>query len=233
MRFAMISIWLAVAFPAMVAAEAVTFAAADGAVVHAEFQGDAQGPLILLFHQAGGNHHEYDPIAGRLNAVGYDTLAVDQRAGGRAYGFDNETAKAVSGDYAAAYADLEAAVAWAGGREVIVWGSSYSSSLVFVLAAAHPKQVRAVLAFSPGEYFRDKRLVRDAAARVRQPVFVSSASDAGEEAQAAAIAAVVAGPVVHLKAARAPHGSSSLREDANPKGQAEIWAAVMGFLGGV
>jgi len=90
-----------------------------------------------------------------------------------------------------------------------------------------------VLSFSPGEYFGKRDFIRKAAARVTQPVFVSSASDAGEEAAAAEIVAAVAGPAQQFKAKRAVHGASSLREDSNPKGEAEIWAAVLAFLRGV
>jgi dienelactone hydrolase len=215
----------------------VTFAATDGVTVHADFSSEAgaRRPLILLFHQAGANRHEYDPIAPRLNDAGFDTLAVDQRAGGSAFGYKNETAEGVGDDagYQAAYQDMEAALAWAkaqGARQIVVLGSSYSSSLVFVLAADHPGDVTAVLAFSPGEYFGSSSYVRKAAARVKVPVFVSSASARGEEAAAAEIAAALAGPHRQLKAKTAPHGASALREDANPQGAPEVWKAVLAFL---
>lgn len=228
------TLWLAALCisPTLCRAEAVSFVAGDGVTVHADYRGDGTGPVIILFHQAGSNLHEYDPVAPELNAAGYDTLAVDQRSGGTAYGAANQTAAAATGDYLAAYADLEAALAWAGARQgaAIIWGSSYSAGLVFVLAADHPDDVDAVLAFSPGEYFADATLVRDAAARVVQPVFVSSASDAGEIAAASAIVAKVAGPATQLIPQHATHGSGALRDDQNPDGAAEIRAAVSDFL---
>ncbi len=231
MRIAPLFAMLALA-PTVALAEAVTFQAADGVTVHGDYRGDGAGPMIVLFHQAGSNLHEYDPIAPELNAAGFDTLAVDQRSGGQAYGAVNQTAKAAGGDYLAAYADLEAALAWASAKQggAIVWGSSYSAALVFRLAADHPGDVRAVLSFSPGEYFGDGHFVRDAAAGVTQPVFVSSASDAGEISAAQAIAAAVAGPVTQLAPQRATHGSSALRSDQNPDGAAEVWASVNTFL---
>ena len=218
----------------------VTFRAADGVTVHADLEragGDGR-PMIVLFHQAGGNHHEYDPIVPELLRMGFDTLAVDQRAGGRAWGHRNDTAAGVSGraDYLDAYADMEAALAWAAAKGAgrpgaIVWGSSYSAALVFRLAAEHPGDVTKVLAFSPGEYFGEPAYVRGFAARVGVPVFVTSASDAGEVAAGKAIAAKVgSGRATQFVPRVGSHGSSTLRADTNPDGAPAIWAAVAAFL---
>ena len=212
----------------------VTFPAPDGVTVHADYQGQGKQPLIVLFHQAGSNLHEYDPIVPRLHEMGFDTLAVSQRSGGARFGGDNETAKGVGGapDYLAAYPDMEAALAFARGKsgQVVVWGSSYSSALVLKLASEHPKGVVGVLSFSPGEYFGSAFAVKRAAAKVAAPVFVTSASDAGEIAAAKAIAAAVPGEATQFVPKRGVHGSSTLRSDENPKGTAENWAAVEAFL---
>ena len=228
--------FFAVAILAAGAASAapVTFSASDGVTVHADYQGQGKQPLIVLFHQAGSNLHEYDPIVPRLHDLGFDTLAVSQRSGGARFGGANETAKGVGGDpdYLAAYPDMEAALAFARGKsgQVVVWGSSYSSALVFKLASEHPKGVVGVLSFSPGEYFGSAFSVKMAAAKVAAPVFVTSASDAGEISAAKAIVAAVQGQVTQFAPKRGVHGSSTLRSDENPKGEAENWAAVEAFL---
>lgn len=218
-------------------ADPVTFAAADGVTVHADYRPQAGGNVIVLFHQAGASLHEYDPIAPRLNELGYATLAVSQRSGGGYFGGTNETAEGAGGspDYLDAYPDLEAALAWAQGKgpKVIVWGSSYSSSLVFKLAAEHPRDVAAVLSFSPGEYFGSAFSVKDAAAQVKAPVFVTSASDSGEVTAAQEIIEAVPGEKTQFIPKHGTHGSSTLREDQNPRGVKENWAAVEAFLGGL
>ena len=203
----------------------------DGALWKA--QGKARG-IVLLFHMAGSNRGEYSTIAPRLAAKGYDALAIDQRSGGDGFGRRNETVKTLgrATGFQQALPDLEAALAYARktGEPVAIWGSSYSASLVFVLAARHPGEVAAVLAFSPGEYFGG-RAVKDAAAKVAAPVFITSASDGGEIAEAKAILA--ASPAT-LKVQHVPasglHGSSTLRVDANAAGAEKNWAAVEGFL---
>ena len=228
--------FVAVAILAAQAASAapVTFVAADGVTVHADYQGQGGQPLIVLFHQAGSNLHEYDPIVPRLHEMGFDTLAVSQRSGGARFGGENETAKGVGGDpdYLAAYPDMEAALAFARGKagRVLVWGSSYSSALVFKLASEHPTGVVGLLSFSPGEYFGPVFSVKMAAAKVTAPVFVTSASDASEIAAAKAIVAALPGEATQFVPKRGVHGSSTLRDDQNPKGTAENWAAVEAFL---
>ena len=221
------------------AQEPLTLTAVDGVTVYGDRYAAKGTALatILLFHQAGSNRGEYAPIAPRLAEAGYEAIAIDQRSGGKLFGRNNETVAKLgaSGDYLDALPDLEAALAFArkeaAGRPVIVWGSSYSASLVFMLAAKHPDEVAAVLAFSPGEYFGGKARVATAAANVNVPVFVTSAPDESEVTQAKAIlAASPSATKVQFVPKHGKHGSSTLHADANPKGAKEVWAAVMDFL---
>ncbi len=230
------------AFAGNALAAPVTFKAADDVTVYADYQGDGTKPLILLFHQASSNRHEYDTIAPKLNALGFDTLAVDQRSGGSLFGGKNETAAGLrsGADFLAAYPDLEAALKWGANRagasnaRMIVWGSSYSASLVFMLAAKNPDKISAILSFSPGEYFGARFSVRDSAAKVKMPVFVSSASDSGEVNEAARILAAVPGATkTQLVPKSATHGSSALNPAQNPRGAEEVWRGVEVFLKGL
>jgi dienelactone hydrolase len=220
----------------------LTLTAADGVKVFAQnYPGPAaSAPVILLFHQAGSGKSEYAPIAPRLAKLGYNVLAIDQRSGGDMYAPPNQTVATLgkSEPYMDALRDLEAALAWARATHpssrVYVWGSSYSASLVFLLAAKHPQDIAAVLAFSPGEYLPDKGAVHAAARQIRVPVFIDSASDPGEIATAHSIGAAVPGShtVVYVPV-KGVHGSSTLREDADPQGAAANWAAVTAFLAGL
>ncbi len=192
--------------------------------------------VVLLFHMAGSNLGEYATIAPRLAEAGYDVLAIDQRSGGDRFGRRNETVRALgrSTGFQQALPDLEAALAHAGkrfpGKPLAVWGSSYSASLVFLLAAAQPDRVKAVLAFSPGEYFGGS-IVRDAAAKVKAPVFVTSASDPGEIAEAKALlAAAPSQTKVQYIPRQGVHGSSTLRPDINGQAAETNWQPVERFL---
>lgn len=222
----------------------VTFKAADGLVVSGDYYGSAERdrPLLLLFHMASSNRGEYRAIAPRLAGLGWDALAIDQRSGGAGFGARNETVGRLgrSTSFDEAFKDLEAALAWARadkpGRTVVIWGSSYSAALVFLLAAKHEKDVAAVMSFSPGEYLGRAGSVKDAASKVSAPIFVSSASDGGEIGVARAILAAAATPAAH-KAQFVPkaglHGSSTLDPARNPGGAAENWVAVTAFLAAI
>ena len=232
------ALWLQTALALAGPATPVQIKAADGVSVFGlSYAADKPArATILLFHQAGASKGEYAEIAPRLAAEGFDVIAIDQRSGGAGIGGANQTVQALghSTDYAAALPDLEAALAFArakaSGKGVLVWGSSYSAALVFLLAAKHPGDVTAVLAFSPGEYIQGES-VRGAAARLAVPVFVTSASDKSEIAAAkAVVAAVPAGKGTQFAPHNGVHGSSTLRKSANAAGHDENWSAVEAFL---
>lgn len=214
----------------------ITLKAADGVAVYATHY-PATNPkgIILLFHQAGSGKGEYATIAPRLVTLGYTALAIDQRSGGDLFG-DNETASAVSGQpsYLDAKPDLQAALDWAKpqGKPIILWGSSYSSALVFLVAAENPGAVAALLSFSPGEYLGQPDLVRRHAAKLAVPVFVTSAKDAGEIAAAKAIVDAVpgTGKLQAVPAIAGVHGSSTLIAARNTAGAEDNWRAVEAFL---
>lgn len=222
--------------PAEAQAQTVSFKAADGVTVFGNYRPVPNAKaLIVLCHQAGANRAEFATIAPRLVAEGYSTLAIDQRSGGTMFGSVNRTVGALGGStsYDEAQRDLEAAVRWAEakGAPVLLLGSSYSAALATRVAADHP-ELAGLLLFSPGEYLSDGGAVIAAARRLRVPLFVTSAREADEVADARAIvaAAPIDDKVLFLPASGGAHGASSLRADANPSSAAAIWVAVDRFL---
>jgi dienelactone hydrolase len=226
------------ALPACAEQSSVTFSAADGVIVSADLytaEAGSKAPIVLLFHQAGSNAGEYASIAPRLVELGWNALAVDSRSGASMWGRSNRTVMRLgrSRDFHSAFGDLEAALDWAIGqgysRPIVAWGSSYSSALVFRLAAER-SEVGALLSFSPGEYLGPEEPVRAWAARVKVPIFVTTAT--GHEVAAAR--RILDGSPSAIKVQYVPqvgvHGSSTLREDRNPGGTLENWSAVEDYL---
>jgi len=217
------------------AGQAVTLRARDGVSISGlTYTADHPKAIVLLFHQAESSKAEYATIAPRLVAAGFTALAIDQRSGGDWYG-PNETASRLgkSASYEQAKPDLEAALDWATAKHlpVVLWGSSYSASLVFEVAAEHPQEVSAVMAFSPGEYFDDTKAVARAAGQVHAPIYVTSSSEADEVSEAKAI---LAASPARSKTQYVPqfgvHGASTLMEAQDPKGVAENWKHALAFL---
>lgn len=225
------------AVPLVRPVQPITLRADDGVKVFGTYYSapDAKA-LILLFHQAGSNKNEYATIAPRLVEAGYSALALDQRSGGDMFGGHNRTVAELGRDagYGDAKRDLSAALAWAQDKQlpIIVWGSSYSASLVFQIAAENEGKVAALMAFSPGEYLGGEDIVRRAAAQVAVPVFVTSAGDPAEIAAAREIFDAVAAPrkVQFVPTSGGAHGSSTLISARNPRGVDEGWRAVLTFL---
>jgi dienelactone hydrolase len=233
---------LDLAAPLPGAGDALQLDSSGGVKVYAQSYAAASptAPVILLFHQAGSSKSEYAPIAPRLVQLGFNALAIDQRSGGDLFDPPNETVAHAgkSAPYLDALPDLEAALAWAHRAHpksaVYVWGSSYSASLVFLLAAKHPGDIGAILAFSPGEYFDDKQLVRRAAREIHVPVFIDSADDKQEIAAARSIYDAIPGKhKEQYTPVRGVHGSSTLRVDRDPDGAAANWIEVTRFLRGL
>ena len=222
------------------AAEPVTLTAADGVKVFGTVWRAARPrpPVIVAFHQAGSSAAEYEPLAPRLVAAGFTVLAIDQRSGDGAFGGSNRTAAALGREakYEEALPDLEAALAWAkgnaNGAPVVVWGSSYSAALVFLLAAKHPHEVSAIVAFSPGEYLAKKSAVRDAARTIAVPVYIDQANGTDEVSESAAILKAIKSTDKQLlnSPSRSTHGSSTLRTDVNAAGAEAHWNALFKFL---
>ena len=218
----------------------VTFPTTDDLTITADlyWTGDANAPFILLFHQADYSRGEYLEIAPKLNALGYNCLAIDQRSGGVANGVKNETYQAAKSaglqtGYIQAYPDLESALDYVMQTympsQLIVWGSSYSSSLALILASEHPDEISAVLAFSPGEYFKlDGKLVADYAANITQPAFITSAKSEEKSWRGIADQIKSNGSVFFVPEGNGRHGSSALMKQT--PNNAEYWTAVEQFL---
>jgi pimeloyl-ACP methyl ester carboxylesterase len=206
------------------AGEPVTLHASDGVAVYGTLtRANAHSDkIILLFHQAGANRHEYDAVVPKLTRVGFDTLAIDQRSGGKLFGGHNRTVQELgkSAGYLDAMPDLEAALAWAKSHRydtIVTVGSSYSSALVIMLAARHPDVIDAVASFSPGEYFHDKNLIKDAAAKVRVPFYITT--DPKEEANVTEVLRKAHGSnIMRYRPAVGVHGASTLVCTRDPKG---------------
>lgn len=146
----------------------IIFYAADSIKISADlYLQDYDLPYILLFHQHGASRGEYRDIAPKLMKMGYNCLAVDLRLGGRMNFIQNETSQQFMGSFPKQTGDImkdiEAAVNYTekiSHKSIILLGSSFSASACLIYAC-HKKNIRAIVAFSPGEYFEPHYMLRD------------------------------------------------------------------------
>jgi dienelactone hydrolase len=202
---------------------------------------DAKAPFILLFHQATYSRGEFLEIAPKLNAMGFNCMAVDLRSGEGVNGLVNETWKfadslGMQTRYIDAYTDMRAALSYVKrkypGTKIILFGSSYSASLSIKLASDFPEGVTGIVAFSPGEYFSkfgwSRDIIQTSAAKIKCPVYITSSSDEKESWQKIYDAIPVSGKVFFVPQSGGKHGAKTLWS-AFPE-SSEYWQSLKSFL---
>lgn len=221
----------------------ITFFSEDSLKITADLymtNEDRSTPFIILFHQAGWSRGEYMETAPNLNALGFNCMAVDQRSGGSVNEIKNETARrakaqGIGTDYLDAYPDMTAAIEFAkvnyADGKLIIWGSSYSAALVLHIAGQR-KDIDAVMAFSPGEYFKKagkpEDWIQSSAKNLQVPVFITSAK--GEKSYWEEIYRAIPSneKTTFLPKTEGNHGSRALWSKFDDS--AAYWKAVKDFL---
>ena len=221
----------------------VNFPSKDGLLITADIYltHPKSAPLIVLFHQARSSRGEYLEIAPELNRLGYNCIAVDLRSGGENNGIKNKTALAAEDamkptQYVNAYQDIDAAVKYArqyfAEGKLIIWGSSYSSALVLRYAGDNPDSIDGILAFSPGEYFKNQgksaTYISEGAANITKPTFITSAKNEKESWWAMYEAIPNEDKSYFLPTSSGNHGSKALWSQFGDS--LRYWDAVEKFL---
>jgi pimeloyl-ACP methyl ester carboxylesterase len=138
-------------------------------------------PYLVLLHEQGSSRGEFTTIIHRFQKMNYNCLVPDLRNGGNSGFVANETAKRnrnrrfgekiedIEGDIRAAvdYATTKS------GKAVVLVGAGANGSLA-LKASKELDSVEAVIALSPGEFFRNRLSVQDTIAGIEKPVLVLS-----------------------------------------------------------
>lgn len=214
----------------------ITFPASDALIVTADlyFVSDSL-PYMILCHQAGYSRAEYAETSKKFCMLGFNCIAIDQRSGKEVNGIVNETATLATSKkkptgYLDAEKDILAAIDYAyskSGKKVVVVGSSYSASLALKIGATN-KKVKAVIAFSPGEYFGAKLKLKESIKNLSIPVFVTSSKEEASEVTELIKDIPSKSKQQFVPNSKGKHGSSCLWKD-NP-GYHEYWLALMMFV---
>lgn len=225
------------------AVETISFNSKNGLEVTADLYltNNTKAPFIILFHQAGWSRGEYLEIAPKLNAMGYNCMAVDQRSGEKVNNIINETAKratekGLSSDYPDALPDMLAAIDYVKAnykmKKLILWGSSYSSALVLKIAGDYPDIADATLSFAPGEYFerfgQSEDWITQSAKYIKIPVFITSAKKEHVYWKSIFEAIPTTSKQSFLPTTEGHHGSRALWEQFDD--HEAYWTAVNDFL---
>ena len=217
----------------------VTFPSIDQLSVYAKvFYADTlPRPCILMCHQARFNKTEYDSIARKVVAQGFTCMAVDLRSGGDLGDSINQThdgavRESLRTDYLDSEKDIIAALTFLKinlkAKKLIIWGSSYSASLALKIAKEY-KDVSAVIAFSPGEYFEDQLKVAVSISGLNKPTFITSSRAENNAELSGIVRSCVGKNLVHfVPINEGKHGSSALWPTTS--NNEEYWVALNKFL---
>lgn len=224
--------------------ERVHFYAPDSLLLSANYYpatGVVKG-AILLCHQAGWNKYEYDSTAVVLQQRGYHCLALDQRSGGTMgvwedgggpinQSYHRASAQGLKTDYLSAEQDMLAGIEYLSSKvamPVILWGSSYSAALALHLGFEQ-EQVRAIIAFSPGDYFDDKKpSLKSVLAKANKPYFITSSKKEAEDIKPMLPKASKSSQIQFIPDLAGEHGARALwsSKTAHPS----YWKAIHDYL---
>jgi len=168
--------------------EKISFYSKDSLPITADvYKVDEKVPTFLLCHQAGYSRGEYKKTALELAKLGISSMAIDQRSGNGVNGIINETnlvakERNLPTNYLDAKPDIEAAIDYLyeknGKQPILLVGSSYSATLALIIGNKNYK-VKAIAAFSPGEYFKSID-VKSTIKEISKPTFVTSSKKESE-----------------------------------------------------
>ena len=218
--------------------EKISFPSIDGLPIFANlYHNNDKFPAILLCHQARYNKAEYDEIAVELYKKGFNLITIDQRSGGTLFEQENETfAEATKlgkpTTYLDAEQDIEAAINFAHNKysqKIILWGSSYSSTLSLYFASSNDK-IKAVIAFSPGDYFAEQKgSLKSRLNGFDKPMFATSSNEEAPELTDLLLGiARNENQMQFIPTEKGKHGSKALWK--NNSDNEEYWKALNSFL---
>jgi len=215
----------------------VKFPSKDGVTITADlYEANPDYPWIVLFHQANSSRGEFKYIAPRLNKLELNCMAVDLRSGKEENFIVNETyVLARDNDLETGYLDaekdmvtaIERAFVMSGRKRIIIFGSSYSASLALKLAK-EMSQVKAVIAFSPGEYFGKELSVKETARGLSKPTFVACAAKEKKWTDEIANGINTSKLIYFAPSKGGDHGAKALNKET--PGQTAYWINMINFV---
>lgn len=160
----------------------VAFQSSDSLTISADFyetETDSKKWMIMC-HQAEYSRGEFKEIARRMIKLNYNCLAIDMRSGGEVNYVPNETANEAKSlgktqTFLSCEIDILSAIEYVLSREkdaeIVLFGSSFSASLCLKIAKERP-DIRAVIAFSPGEFFTPQLSIKKTISNLSIPIYV-------------------------------------------------------------
>ncbi|MBK9063358.1 MAG: alpha/beta fold hydrolase [Acidobacteria bacterium] len=195
----------------------VTISTPDGVALAASWRpvdGNAQAPAVLLIHDFSRERRELEPLAEKLGAAGYATLAIDLRAHGESTkksGQPIPISPRLLKDPNGFPRDVEAAAAWMKARAPKTAALGFSVGGYLALLAAARGQVDAAIVISVNEP-RVAGLAGQSPPVARSLLLLACEADPGRADSAKKLEAAAQAPKRLLLLPGAAHNLAVLRE---------------------
>lgn len=216
--------------------EHISFPSKDSLTIYADiYINEGNHINLLLCHQAGYSRGAYKQTGIILSKLGYNSMAIDQRSGEIAQNIPNLTnqealSQGKSTEYIDAKQDIEAAIDYLyeinGNKQVVIVGSSYSASLCLLIGKINEK-VKAIVAFSPGEYLEGIS-VKDSLIGLQKPTFITSSKLEFPQVQQLTSGIDSSYLTLFKPDVEGIHGARALWKET--EGHKEYWNAFLKFL---
>jgi dienelactone hydrolase len=225
------------------AQKTITYKSTDGTTITADLYTPHKkdATFILLCHRARWSRGEYLETAPKLNELGYNCMAPDHRSGGQINDVINQTKLEAERNnkqtrHIDTYEDIISSIKYIKTNypkaKLVLWGSSYSSSLVLRVCGDNPNITNGVMSFSPGEYFskqgKSDSYILEGVGTIKIPVFITSAREEKSYWEKIFKAIPSKDKVSFIPKAAGLHGSRVLWDMYD--GNEEYWIAVKQFL---
>ncbi len=144
------------ASPVSYMAERVTLTTSDGKTIIGDYFGKSGEPAVLLLHMMPATRESWRAFSEKLNAAGFQTLAIDLRGHGESQGGPDGYRKFPDEVHQSSIHDVEAGVKLLkskGAPRIFIAGASIGANLALWYAAEH-KEIDGVILLSPGFNYR-------------------------------------------------------------------------------
>ena len=162
----------------------ITFMSSDNVTISSDFYETeaVSKKWMIMCHQEEYSRGEFKEIAQRMIKLNYNCLAIDMRSGGEVNYVPNETAQEAKSlgkaqTLISCEIDILSAIEYVKSREkdaeIVLFGSSFSAALCLKIAKERP-DIKAVIAFSPGEFFTPQISIKKIISGISIPIYVGS-----------------------------------------------------------
>lgn len=140
--------------------ERITFSTSDGVKIVGDYAGETSQPAVLLLHMMPATRESWRAFSEKLNAVGFQTLAIDLLGHGESSGGPKGYKAFSDAEHQMSINDVTASVDFLRGKtptKIFIAGASIGANLALQFAAEHTDDIEGAVLLSPGLDYRGLR----------------------------------------------------------------------------